>query len=209
MSVNAPTSKVSVTISDALHLNSKDIINALLKKICDTFTHFRVDLLECSRTIKFRYHEEFFSAAMKEFVSRCARSLSLLQHFLEIETINNIGISLEQLETLILSGESLISHLWKEMEVLKNAIPSNQNIALVKRIRHSIKKRHAAAQKNAMLKLLLETVDILMKEQYPQDGMSSVNLLLSSVNQHTNDLSTTVNEAKALLATTSRDYWNK
>lgn len=174
------------------------------------FNHFKLDISECSKTIRFRYHEEFFSAAMKEFVSRCARSLSLLQHFLEMETIDSdVSISSEQLEALLLSGDSWISQLWKEVEVLKDVSPPDQTITLMKRVRCSIKKRRAAAHKNSLLKLLLKTVDTLMREQYPQDGMSSANMLLSNVNQHIHNLDTVISDARKLIDDVPRDCMGK
>ena len=200
MLMNAPISKAPISVSSALHLNSRDLINSILKKICVTFSRFRLDISECSKTIKFRYHEEFFSAAMKEFVSRCARSLSLLQHFLEAETINpDLHITIEQLETLILSGESWIEVFRKEIELLKSIPSSDQTVTLMKRILRSIKQKRAVVRKNTLLKLLLETVDTIMKEQYPRDGMSSANILLSNVNQHISNLDVVVSDARKLL----------
>lgn len=200
MLMNAPISKAPISVSSALHLNSRDLINSILKKICVTFSRFRLDISECSRTIKFRYHEEFFSAAMKEFVSRCARSLSLLQHFLEAETINpDLHITIEQLETLILSGESWIEVFRKEIELLKSIPSSDQTVTLMKRVLRSIKQKRAVVRKNALLKLLLETVDTIMNEQYPRDGMSSANILLSNVNQHISNLDVVVSDARKLL----------
>lgn len=200
MLMNAPISKAPISVSSALHLNSRDLINSILKKICVTFSRFRLDISECSKTIKFRYHEEFFSAAMKEFVSRCARSLSLLQHFLEAETINpDLHITIEQLETLILSGESWIEVFRKEIELLKSIPSSDQTVILMKRVLRSIKQKRAVVRKNALLKLLLETVDTIMNEQYPRDGMSSANILLSNVNQHISNLDVVVSDARKLL----------
>lgn len=200
MLMNAPISKAPISISSALHLNSRDLINSILKKICVTFSRFRLDISECSKTIRFRYHEEFFSAAMKEFVSRCARSLSLLQHFLEAETINpDLHITIEQLETLILSGESWIEVFRKEIELLKSIPSSDQTVTLMKRVLRSIKQKRAVVRKNALLKLLLETVDTIMNEQYPRDGMSSANILLSNVNQHISNLDVVVSDARKLL----------
>lgn len=200
MLMNAPISKAPISVSSALHLNSRDLINSILKKICVTFSRFRLDISECSKTIKFRYHEEFFSAAMKEFVSRCARSLSLLQHFLEAETINpDLHITIEQLETLILSGESWIEVFRKEIELLKSIPSSDQTVTLMKRILRSITQKRAVVRKNTLLKLLLETVDTIMKEQYPRDGMSSANILLSNVNQHISNLDVAVSDARKLL----------
>lgn len=200
MLMNAPISKAPISVSSALHLNSRDLINSILKKICVTFSRFRLDISECSKTIKFRYHEEFFSAAMKEFVSRCARSLSLLQHFLEAETINpDLHITIEQLETLILSGESWIEVFRKEIELLKSIPSSDQTVTIMKRVLRSIKQKRAVVRKNALLKLLLETVDTIMNEQYPRDGMSSANILLSNVNQHISNLDVVVSDARKLL----------
>lgn len=200
MLMNAPISKAPISVSSALHLNSRDLINSILKKICVTFSRFRLDISECSKTIRFRYHEEFFSAAMKEFVSRCARSLSLLQHFLEAETINpDLHITIEQLETLILSGESWIEVFRKEIELLKSIPSSDQTVTLMKRVLRSIKQKRAVVRKNALLKLLLETVDTIMNEQYPRDGMSSANILLSNVNQHISNLDVVVSDARKLL----------
>lgn len=201
MLMNTPVSKASISVSSALHLGSKDLINSILKKICVAFNRFRPGILECSKTIKFRYPEEFFSAAMKEFVSRCARSLSLLQHFLEIETISQeLHVTPEQLETLILSGESLVEKLRNELEILKAASSLGQATPLMKHVHRSAKQRHAVAHKNALLKLLLEIVETIMKEQYPRDGMSSANILLSNVTQHINNLDTVVSDARKLLA---------
>lgn len=200
MLMNAPISKAPISVSSALHLNSRDLINSILKKICVTFSRFRLDISECSKTIRFRYHEEFFSAAMKEFVSRCARSLSLLQHFLEAEAINpDLHITIEQLETLILSGESWIEVFRKEIELLKSIPSSDQTVILMKRVLRSIKQKRAVVRKNALLKLLLETVDTIMNEQYPRDGMSSANILLSNVNQHISNLDVVVSDARKLL----------
>lgn len=200
MLMNAPISKAPISVSSALHLNSRDLINSILKKICVTFSRFRLDISECSKTIKFRYHEEFFSAAMKEFVSRCARSLSLLQHFLEAETINpDLHITIEQLETLILSGESWIEVFRKEIELLKSIPSSDQTVTIMKRILRSITQKRAVVRKNGLLKLLLETVDTIMNEQYPRDGMSSANILLSNVNQHISNLDVVVSDARELL----------
>lgn len=200
MLMNAPISKAPISVSSALHLNSRDLINSILKKICVTFSRFRLDISECSKTIRFRYHEEFFSAAMKEFVSRCARSLSLLQHFLEAETINpDLHITIEQLETLILSGESWIEVFRKEIELLKSIPSSDQTVTIMKRVLRSIKQKRAVVRKNALLKLLLETVDTIMNEQYPRDGMSSANILLSNVNQHISNLDVVVSDARKLL----------
>lgn len=200
MLMNAPISKAPISVSSALHLNSRDLINSILKKICVTFSRFRLDISECSKTIRFRYHEEFFSAAMKEFVSRCARSLSLLQHFLEAETINpDLHITIEQLETLVLSGESWIEVFRKEIELLKSIPSSDQTVTLMKRVLRSIKQKRAVVRKNALLKLLLETVDTIMNEQYPRDGMSSANILLSNVNQHISNLDVVVSDARKLL----------
>ncbi|ESU43652.1 Hypothetical protein GSB_151424 [Giardia duodenalis] len=200
MLMNAPISKAPISVSSALHLNSRDLINSILKKICVTFSRFRLDISECSKTIRFRYHEEFFSAAMKEFVSRCARSLSLLQHFLEAEAINpDLHITIEQLETLVLSGESWIEVFRKEIELLKSIPSSDQTVILMKRVLRSIKQKRAVVRKNALLKLLLETVDTIMNEQYPRDGMSSANILLSNVNQHISNLDVVVSDARKLL----------
>lgn len=137
---------------------------------------------------------------MKEFVSRCARSLSLLQHFLEAEAINpDLHITIEQLETLVLSGESWIEVFRKEIELLKSIPSSDQTVILMKRVLRSIKQKRAVVRKNALLKLLLETVDTIMNEQYPRDGMSSANILLSNVNQHISNLDVVVSDARKLL----------
>ncbi|EFO64551.1 Hypothetical protein GLP15_4525 [Giardia lamblia P15] len=210
MLADTPISKASISVSSALHLGSKELINSILKKICVTFNRFRPGILECSKTIKFRYPEEFFSAAMKEFVSKCARSLSLLQHFLEIETINqDLHITPEQLETLILSGESLIERLRNELETLKAVSSPDQTTLLIKHIRRSAKQRHAVAYKNALLKLLLKIVETIMKEQYPRDGMSSANILLSTATQHINNLDTVVSDARKLLSDVPSGCKNK